>query len=601
MNKNILILCATLCGLTFTHHAMAQRKIDPTVEVKKDFEGKLLEIHKSKLDTSVDDSLSSFNLDFNYSIFNKPYRDMYEFNPLPSAKIHSPVAEKYPQFFAKIGMGYPVNPFAEIYYQPNLSKKGELYPVTRNTLLLKGHFNGFWGKLPLTGLSESLKTRKLDEKAAAEHSSVGISADYRHIWRGGELSTGIDFGSNHNTYYGFNASGMEDYRQEYGNSSFMRNNFSHTFNTFGINFNIGSVNAKEKGAKFNYKFYVSYRNTTDKIKTPDNDTIFKNNAKFTENLFKLGGEFGPTFGRYNQFLIGVNSETAIYTGYAGYHSGVIEFIPQYKFEKGRFLLNAGVKISVTYSNLDWVNDYHTIFSPHATLSYELVKNNLWVYALADGGNNLNSYSSLLEQNKWVIPSAQIRTSSVPLLLKGGFKGKIYDKFSYEVYFNYTVHKGMLQFVNDSTRNPYFLTGYSNHNEFSVGGELNWKTKEFTAGAKLKYSSYTKGKRAYLTEEGLKPLGYAPFEGYVFAEYNWRERIYIGADVYLRSAAPFYNYTPGDNKMEGFANLGLHAKYVLNRNFAVFIQGGNLLNANIQYHPYYFEKGINFGAGITVKF
>ena len=62
----------------------AQQKIDPLLEVSRDFDGKLLEIHKSKLNTNINDSLTNFNLDFNYSIFKNPYRDMYEFNPLPS-------------------------------------------------------------------------------------------------------------------------------------------------------------------------------------------------------------------------------------------------------------------------------------------------------------------------------------------------------------------------------------------------------------------------------------------------------------------------------------------------------------------------------------
>ncbi len=597
MKRNIMIpFLSALCCMASLNTAYAQRKIDPTVEVKKDFEGKMLEIHKSRLDTHVNDSLSSFNLNFNYSIFNKPYRDMYEFNPLPSAKIHSPVTEKYPQFFAKLGIGYPFSPGAEIHYQPRLTKQ----TVTRNTLLLKGYYNALWGKIPLVGINgRTFKAERTGIKAAADNSAAGISADYRHIWQGGELKAGVHFSSNYNTYYGINGLTPDINANDYGSSKYMRDGSSHTFNKTGIRFQVGSVDAKGKGNKFNYKFYASYMNTSDKISA----SAFKNNNKFTEDLFKTGGEFGPTFGRYNQFLVGINSETAIYTGYAKFHSGIIELIPQYKFEKGRFMLNAGVKISISYSDISQVNDYHNIFSPHAEVSYEPVKNNLWIYAIAGGGNNINSYSSLLEKNKWVIPSAGIKTSSVPLFLKGGVKGKAHDKFSYEVYIKYAVHKGLLQFVNDIEKTEYFLTGYSDHNEFSAGGEINWKTKEFTAGARIRYSSYTKGKKGTGIENGLSPSGYPPFEGYIFAEYNWRERIYFGADIYFRNTTPFYKNgsLSRDTGLYGFANLGFNAKYVINNNFAVFLQGGNLLNADIQYHPYYLEKGINFGAGLTVKF
>lgn len=594
MKKICIILIAALGGTLFTLPARAQRKIDPTVEVKKDFEGKLLEIHKTKLETSIPDSLNSFNLNFNYTIFNKPYKDMYEFNPLPSARIHSPVAERHPRFFARVGLGYPLNPNAEVYYQPDLNKKGGNLSVTRHSLLLKGYYNALWDKRGLVEMrpegGDVYTLKKADEKATANHSVMGALAEYRHNWGGGELSTGVHFSSNYYTYYGLN----KMYRS-------VQDSCSHTFNTLGVHFNIGSVNAKATGAKFNYKLNLLYRHTSDWISGAGFTPTQK--GHFREDFVKAEGEFGPTFGRYNQFLVGVNSETVLYGGLASSNAGILEFIPQYKFEKGRFRLNAGVRISISYSNLEGTHKYHNVFSPQANVSYEVVPRNLWIYAVADGGNELNSYSTLLERNKWLVPMNVPKTGSVPFRLTGGFKGKVFDKLSYNVYVNYTRHSGLLQFINALTATQYFGTGYSNHNEFSAGGELNWQTKVFSAGAKIKYSSYSKGTEASGMPEGLLPSGYAPLEGYLYGEYNWRERIYFGANLYFRNAAPFHLNAPfiKETRMEGFANLGVHAKYVINTNFAVFIQGGNLLNADIQYHPYYLEKGINFGAGLTVKF
>jgi len=51
--------------------ADAQQKIDPTLEVKREFDGKLMEIQKSRLNTSFADSIANFNLSFDYTIFNK--------------------------------------------------------------------------------------------------------------------------------------------------------------------------------------------------------------------------------------------------------------------------------------------------------------------------------------------------------------------------------------------------------------------------------------------------------------------------------------------------------------------------------------------------
>lgn len=605
MNRKFFMVFAAICGAFCSSTIQAQQKIDPTVEVKKDFEGKMLEIYKGKLDTFIDDSLTSFNIKFDYSIFDKPYRDMYEFNPLPSARIHSPVTEKYPVFFAKIGMGYPLNPNAAIYYQPSLirkNRKGGEQPVSNNTLLLKGNYDAFWGKIPLVRTNgETFKTEKGINKAAADHSTMGLGADFRHIWRGGEFKIGVDFSSNYYTYYGFEDTYVQPDPLFFENSKNMRKYNSHTFNNFGINFTIGSVDAKGKGGKFNYSFYASYLNTSDKMASNNSDPAIPTGNNLGEHLLKAGGEFGPTFGKYSKFLIGINSETVIYNGAADYHYGTIEAIPQYKFEKGRLLLNVGIKLSGSYNNNSEANKYHNIVSPHVRVSYELAKNNLWIYGIASGGNSINSYSSLLRKNKWIIPADNMMASSIPLLIRGGFKGNVYDKFSYEIYGCYSVHNGLPQFVNSMFGN-HFSTIYSNHNELSFGGELNFISKKFTGGAKLKYSSYTNGKKSTFLD-GYAPLGYAPFEGTLSGEYNWRERIYIGADIYYRSATPFYlkGYMDENPKIKDFADLGLTVKYVINQHFAVYIQGGNLLNAQIQYHPYYLEKGINFGAGVTVKF
>ena len=50
------------------------QNLDPTVEVRRTYEGKLLEAHKPQLSMSVPDSLTRFDLDFDYSVFETPYK-----------------------------------------------------------------------------------------------------------------------------------------------------------------------------------------------------------------------------------------------------------------------------------------------------------------------------------------------------------------------------------------------------------------------------------------------------------------------------------------------------------------------------------------------
>lgn len=602
---------AILLSLFLPAIAAAQQKIDPTVEVQKDFDGKMINIHKSKLNTVFNDTLNSFNLNFNYSIFDKPYKDLYEFTPLPSAQIHSPVEEKYPVLLAKIGLSFPLNPAADVYFQPRI--KGN------NTLQFNASYNGYWGEIPFVAIQPgTFKTTRIkDEKAQADNAVFSAAGAYGYHWDKGELSFALGYSNNYYTYYGFSplntllSPNSIPLYQSIKESGYMRDNYSHRYQQTGAKFHIGSVDAKSKGAKLNYKLDIDYSYTTDKL--PGEKGFIKEGLllnKLNENFIKIRGEIGPAFGRYNKFTVGLNSENAIYTGIQDYKYGLYEIIPQYTFEKERWVINAGIKLSGKYKSKDDTDKYHNLFFVKANISYEITQDNAWIYANIDGGNILNSYSRIVDENKWISQNIDLKATSIPLLIKGGIRGKIYNKLSYDAYVKYTVYEGLLQYIYTTPGDGIPVTHlenqltavYSNHKEFTVGAELKWNSKDFVAGTSLEYSSYTYGKKG-TGISNQKPYGYTPFKWYLFGTYNWRERIFVGATVHFRAATPVYSqaYPEENTKIRSFFNLGINAKYVINRSFSVFITGENLLNAQIQYYPQYLEKGISFGAGLLVKF
>ena len=50
------------------------QNLNPTVEVTNQFEGKVMEVAKPVVDMDVPDSLLRFDLDFDYSVFDTPYK-----------------------------------------------------------------------------------------------------------------------------------------------------------------------------------------------------------------------------------------------------------------------------------------------------------------------------------------------------------------------------------------------------------------------------------------------------------------------------------------------------------------------------------------------
>ena len=66
------ILFILLIAVPFFANGQNQT-IDPTVEVNRQFQGKIMELAKGKLNTTLADSLNIFNVDFNYSFFNRNF------------------------------------------------------------------------------------------------------------------------------------------------------------------------------------------------------------------------------------------------------------------------------------------------------------------------------------------------------------------------------------------------------------------------------------------------------------------------------------------------------------------------------------------------
>lgn len=602
------IILLSIMILSFAQKAQAQQKIDPTVEVEKEFDGKVTNIVKSPLNTALPDSLLSFNLNFNYSIFDKPYKDLYEFTPLPSAKLQGAVQEKYPVFMAKAGIGFPLAPVAEVFLQPKLGHGSRL--------AIKAFFDGYYGKknIMATNVGSNTAMKMKDAKVAAPNHTFGAGADYGYSWRNGFFTLGVDYSNNFYTYYGF----ADDQWQKVSVSGaavddggYMKENFSHTYDQIEARMSIGSIKSYNRSAKFNYLANINFKNTSDKI----------SDLRLNENLLCINGNISPAFNRFSRFVLGINSENMFRnikpdakTSY-----GIFDVTPTFTWDKERWKLEIGIKLSGKYKsgeNGENADEYHHYVFAVADFSYNAIKEKLWIYANIDGKNIMNSYSSILDENKWISPYADLRNSSMPFILNAGVKGKFINRLGYDAYVRYALHKGMLQYAylpwyDNNVEHNALSAVYGNTREFTVGAAINWKSKEFEAGANAEYSNYTDCKKSTLVFKH-KPLGYAPFRLNIYGTYNYIERFYAGVSIGYRSKCEsFFGDTISSDLndwtgcttsyMKSYLNLSVNARYAVNRIFSVFINGDNLLNAQIQHLPNYLENGINFTAGVLVKF
>ena len=89
-------------GSLFT--AQGQENFESTVEVTKEYEGKLGQVQKSRFNTAYSDTLLKLNLDFDYSAFDRPYKDLYEFSPVEGIQLQSKGEVSYPVLMFKGGL-----------------------------------------------------------------------------------------------------------------------------------------------------------------------------------------------------------------------------------------------------------------------------------------------------------------------------------------------------------------------------------------------------------------------------------------------------------------------------------------------------------------
>ena len=610
--KGKIILAAAVTLLSAS--AFAQ---NPTgrVEVKKDYQTDLTGAKKGIMKIDFSDTLKRFDLNLDYRIQDRQLRDLYSFSPMPSAKISSEIKPEIPSFAAKVGIGFPLAPSVSVYWQPALYSSSDF-------LSLKAGHDSYHGMAKLASVNDNGKVFATGDKSQLKESRNSFGASFTHLWKEAQLDADLSYRFGHNSYYGIDLAryGMtgwftEDNKLLMRSKDFMKDNMSHDYGQFEAAVEAQSIESDDYSGKFHYRGRLSFTSTSDdsKFGLVDENPPYK--YKLKENLLKFNLEAGPTIGKYSMVTAGINSQTTFYSNAQNYHLSILEGTLVYKLRRDRLSMDLGARLSFSFNNKDGSDKYHNFISPKVSITYRLDDGKTWAYAIADGGNVINSYASMIERFPYISPLIDIRESGTPLYAKGGFKGMATENVDYDVYAGGAYRKGMLQFAG----NPLDAV-YSNHAEGFVGARIGYKTKGFAAGADAKYSFYTEGEKyagAIPRLDGIsnpdpapsdfavkgKPVGYPPFEANLYAEINFEEKLFIGATLYARSSAPAspFLYNGKKIKYKGYADLGVYAQYVINKNFTTYVSVGNLLDADRINYGMYVEKGINIDFGLLLKF
>lgn len=586
MKRYILIASAVLVS-GVCRPALAQ-DLDPTVVVSRAYEGQLADASKPSFDMMVPDSVSRFDLDFDYTVFEKPYKGSYEFSPYLLTMQPSSAARNPKQLYFRAGAGYTLHPVLDLVWTPAFKGafKMDVYASHRSYF---GSYRGF--EAP-------------DVQDAVLNIDRWEGGDGSHTyWKGYDCLTrgGVD------VLYDWDKGVVRFDAAYLGIASKDQRKKRHLD---ALEVMAGMCSKNDADSSFVYDVQVDYLCGVDAMNSLGQD------LSIGEHVFGVTAEVGSVINRMHHVLFDVGLDLAS-SSYPTLSSTVGHFsiVPHYVLKRNRWSVDAGLRVAMLL-NPDKTQEFYPasgqVVYPDVKAWFDVLPGAMRVYAGIGGGSRLDTYTSSVESNHhfdhtfgcgmWPLVDAVVERISASL----GFKGRISSFFGYDLRAGYVNYKNArldavtVGLGTDGAGLQYLPgSGYAGYQKFYASLDWNLKTENVSFDGSMTYTLPWGVKDANL----FLP---SPFRGDVAFEYNWNRRIYVGTDCEYAFARTgrVVNVANGgtvqDAKVPGYADLGLYVEVAANGFMSFWLRGGNLLNMTVQRNLLYAERGINFTAGICLN-
>ena len=467
-------------ALVFAFSLAKAQNYDPTVEVTKDFVSEMADAQKLELKPTIPDSLTRFNLNFDYEVFNKPYKGSYNFTPYNVMLIPDDAGLKRPYLYLNAGAGYGLHPVLTAVVSPRLGR--------RFTLDLYQDLTGY------SGAYERYSGYDLTETAGIRGSLRQDSFDFLFDLH-------------------YNGIAVRDTVLTGG-----------MFHRFG-----GSVRLSSSDMAANWMSYdvmASY-NVSRELAGP---------SPLTENEFLLYGTLAPSLQYENlQFLLGFN------TGYRGYFGAMdaalysIDTNPVFRFDVWKLHFSVGAILSYLSS----ADSYAMHIYPDVRMDLRLFNDRLDVFAGVKGGDRLNSYSSLKAENHhFTLANALGGQDDVLSCTRElynaylGLGGSVGSVFQYDIRAGHSKIADDTLLGADALGNATLVLGDYSLNYLDATTTVKTVPVEFNMGMHLRSADIDSAKAFSL------PL----LSSDASLVWNWHRRLFVGAEFEMLSSRSMDTYT-----------------------------------------------------------
>jgi hypothetical protein len=500
-----------------------------------------------------DDTLA-FTPSFKYNILPSGLTTEYEPKAIKPAKMTIPLTELYNSYI-KAGLGNYFTPLAEYAYSSQRSKDH----VIGAYLMHKSSHS----KLKLDN----------EDKVPAGYSNSYAGLSGKKIYDNVDLEGNIRLKNEGIHHYGYNTDMFTDSFPEIRAKDIRQRYF-----LFGTSADIYSTNLDS--SRLNYGIGIGYDFFSDK---------FKN----SENMLSLSGNLSRSIGK---LMVGVDASLVNYLKSESIDSVNNTVIrATHWFSKRTPEWEADLGFNAYVNILDKAKTY--VF-PRASLQFNMLEELIIPYFGIDGRLDIHNYSTVTDENKFVVPGLNVANSVNKFIIYAGLKGKLSSVTAFRFDVTYSLINDMHFFVNDTSGDygNQFTVVYDDleqiryHGEISLG--LSEKLNMMLKGSYYKYVTFDEEKAWHKPEYNID----------LYFSYNLRNKILFDMDLIAignRYAKSFQGQVDFI-KLEPVIDLNFAVEYRYSKILSFFISLCNITSSEYYMWNQYPAQRFNMLAGFTYK-
>lgn len=542
---------ALAAGLLAGVSAWAQNEV---IDVTSTYEAAPPEVQKAELPMAVPDSLLRFDLDYNYTVFDSPYQGSRSFEPYYIG-IQPVAAPQRRILYVKAGAGYSLRPTLDVVFTPE----------SKFNVAVTARHDSYYGNWKSLGLEESggifrFKPAGVSYWGRDMVNSLGVSATHSSDNWSARFAAGYD---------GISAKDQ---------------NLSRDLHSGYLRADAGTT---ELDPKLFWKAGLEYRFSNDGMRGGFG------NRHITENAVRAGFTFGPQVAPGSRAVVDLDLDVAAYGGYIHSLVGMLTLTPHYDFENEfwRFSLGARLPMMIRRQwsdNLPYHRDAEGMHVgrwrlpiPVASVEY-IAYSDLLVPYVAFGGNvTVNRWTSLVEGNHFRDPllvgfsQATMENSYDRLRLTAGFRGRISHVIAYDLSAGYaSVHNGLTDAIQIGGPGIMAQYAYADSGMAFARAKFNYREGGFTIDGDFTWRNLSYDDRSEAAANGITYMAPSHLAGLFQFGYDWHGRLYTGFT--FRFETERKGAGAEDYRVPGWIDLGLDARYVLNRRLSLWAKAGNFL-------------------------